>query len=86
MAATACAALLGSSASAQSASNGPPVCPLGFSAQTHEDALVRSAGSYTEQEIRAGFAGHDVNANGVICAKPVRRWDKAFPLQRIVTT
>jgi hypothetical protein len=76
--------LLGSPASAApSAPNGPPVCPLGFSIQTAEDALLRYGGSYTEQEIRAGFAEHDVNGNGFICGKPISRWDKAFPLQWI---
>lgn len=84
MVAATCAVLLGSTASAaQSDPNGPPVCPYGFSAQTLEDALVRYGGSFTEEEIRAGFAGHDVNANGIICGKPYSPFDKAFPLQNL---
>ena len=80
-----CAVLLGSTASAAQADpNGPPErCPLGFSAQTLEEVLVRYGGSFTEEEIRAAFAGHDSNANGIICGKPVSRFDKAFPLQII---
>ena len=80
----ACLALLGATASAaQSARNGPPpVCPAAFTAQTLEDALVRYAGAFTEEEIRAGFASHDLNVNGIVCAKPFQK-DRFFPLQNL---
>ena len=81
--ATACLALLGGTAStAQSDPVGPSVCPTPFTAQTLEDALVRYAGFYTEEEIRAGFAGRDRNVNGIVCGKPFQK-DRLFPLQNL---
>jgi hypothetical protein len=50
------------------APNGPPVFPAAFSAQTLEDALIRYAGAFTEEQIRAGFAEHDLNDNGSCAA------------------
>jgi hypothetical protein len=84
VAATACVILLGASASgAQSAPSDPAFCLPTFTAQTLQDALVRYAGFITDQEIRSGFAEHDVNGNGIVCGRPYAR-DRFFPLQTIL--
>jgi hypothetical protein len=80
-----CAALLGvTAASAQSDPSGPPVCGVGwYGTMTFEDALVRYAGYYTEQEIIDGFAARDVNGNGFVCVnRPA--FDRNAPLQFIL--
>ena len=59
-----------------------PVCPAAFTAQTLDDALVRYAGAYTEEEIRDGFAFHDVDGNGIVCGKPFQK-DRYYPLQNL---
>jgi hypothetical protein len=48
---------------------GPPMdCPHGLPYKmTLEYALVRYAGYYTGEQIRAGFDGHDANDNGYAC-------------------
>ena len=51
---------------------------------TLDQAFVHYAGVYTEEEIRAGFAGHDKNGNGLICRKqppPAQEGGMFFPLQ-----
>jgi hypothetical protein len=64
------------------ASTAPNVCPRGFGdPQTLQDLLVRYGGSYTTEEIIAGFESRDLNGNGLVCAKPVSSHDKYFPLQ-----
>ena len=81
VATTACIALLGATGSAaQSSSGGPPVCPPANDIWTLEDGLVRYAGYYTEEEIRAGFAVHDVNGNGILC-NMIWANDRFYPLQ-----
>ena len=80
VAATACVVWVGATASGAQAAN--PVCPAAFTAQTLDDALVRYAGAYTEQEIRDGFAFHDVDGNGIVCGKPFQK-DRYYPLQNL---
>jgi hypothetical protein len=61
---------------------GPPTCPPGYdlSPMTLDQALVLYAGYFTEEEIRAGFAGHDANGNGIVC----RKHPPAFDLERFL--
>ena len=81
VAVTGCFALLaGTALSVYAAPEGPPLCPGGYHVMTLEDALVRYAGSFTPDEIAAGFAWHDVNDNGIVCAK-VPGPDPFYPLQ-----
>jgi hypothetical protein len=82
LAATACVALIGATASA--AHSNPPECPPPFGTWTLEEGLVRYAGFYTEEEIRAGFAGVDRNGNGVICSSIRPADDRFYPLQIVV--
>jgi hypothetical protein len=71
------AALLGATASA--AESDPPTCPPGYlGVMTLDDALVFYASGYTDAEIRAGFALHGLNGNGIIC----RQHPPAFDLER----
>ena len=59
------------------------ICPGGYGLpQTLQDIFVRYGGSYTREQMIAGFAEHDRNGNGFICAKPISSHDKIFPLQR----
>ena len=81
MAATACADLLGATAS--TAHSKPPQCPPPFGTWTVEQGLVRYAGYYTEEELRSGFAALDRNGNGIICYfRPAN--DRFYPLQNFV--
>lgn len=81
LAATACVVLLGATASAAHAKS--PQCPTAFGTWTVEEGLVRYAGYYTEEELRAGFAALDTNGNGVICyMRPAD--DRAYPLQVLI--
>jgi hypothetical protein len=69
------------------AANAKPVCPPGYfeGTITLDQALVHYAGFYTEEEIRAGFAGHDRNGNGLVCRKqPPPFKDKFFPLYLLI--
>ena len=72
------AVLTGSAASARA--QGQPLCPGGYEEMTLDYALVRYAGSFTPEEIAAGFAWHDVNGNGIVCRK-VPGPDPFYPLQ-----
>lgn len=81
VATTACIALLGATASAaQASSTAPPVCPPPNDIWTLEDGLVRYAGYLTEEEIRSGFAEHDVNGNGILC-RMILAYDRFYPFQ-----
>jgi hypothetical protein len=84
--ATACVMLLGAAASATNAANAKPVCPRGYlGTTTLDETLVRLAGFLTEEEIRAGFAAHDENENGIVCHKrPPPFEEKFFPFELIV--
>ena len=81
VAATACVVWLGATASGAQASNPAAVRPR-IPLKTLDDALVRYAGAYTEQEIRDGFAFHDVDGNGIVCGKPFQK-DRYYPLQNL---
>jgi hypothetical protein len=82
VAVTVVAMSFGLPAVAGAASTVPNVCPGGFGdPQTLQDLLVRYGGSYTTEEIIAGFESRDLNNNDLVCAKPVSRHDKHFPLQ-----
>lgn len=65
---------------AHAAPAGQPLCPGGYEEMTLEYALVRYAGTFTPEEIAAGFAWHDVNSNGIVCRK-VPGPDPFYPLQ-----
>lgn len=49
---------------------------------TLEQALVRYAGYYTEEQIRAGFDDKDSNDNGYFCYRidSVQQLDRFYPL------
>lgn len=53
----------------------PPMeCPYGLPLQmTVAEALVHYAGSFTEEQIRAGFALKDSNENGYFCYREDHR-------------
>jgi hypothetical protein len=66
-----------------SASAAPPACPTAFGTWTLEEGLVRYAGFYTEEELRAGFAEIDRNGNGIICyMRPAD--DRFYPQQNLI--
>ena len=65
---------------AHAAPAGQRLCPGGYEEMTLEYALVRYAGTFTPEEIAAGFAWHDVNSNGIVCRK-VPGPDPFYPLQ-----
>ena len=70
-------------AEARPGPTGPPMnCPAGMQGKmTLEQALVRYAGYYTEEQIRAAFDDHDVNDNGYFCYRiDPMHLDRFYPL------